>query len=186
MAGASTLSRVFRPNPTGKRLARGTLGVAIGSAAIHFWTWLADTTQVRRLPRFLWIATLGYWALLTVLTHIPLDRYIPEEQKKVFQLLDKPEHFVAYLVLTTLLGCALAASYPHRPRLVWLAVPVALLLGAVDEWTQAWVNRTCSLNDWIANAVGTFAGMVVVLLARKYLAARACGPRPVGGSPLPR
>jgi VanZ family protein len=110
--------------------------------------------------------------VLAVLTHIPLDRYISEEQKQWLQFLDKPEHFVAYLVLTTLLGCSLAATYPRRPHLAWLAVPIALAYGAVDEWTQAWVNRTCSLHDWYANAVGTLAAIVPILIFRRFLAAR--------------
>ena len=112
---------------------------------------------------------------MAVLTHLPLDRYIPEEQKKVLQFLDKPEHFIAYFVLTGLLGCSLSVTYPRRRRLAWLAVPVALAYGAADEWTQAWVNRTCSLNDWIANATGTFAAVVPVLLFQRSLRRRAAG-----------
>src|SRR5688500_2668452 len=133
---------------------------------------MAETIDVRRLPRLLWIATLLYWVLLSVLTHVPLDRYIPEEKKKLLHLLDKPEHVIAYFILTTLLGCSLVATFRDRRRLVWLAVPVALFLGAVDEWTQTWVNRTCSLNDWFANAVGILIGMIPVLAFRRSLARR--------------
>ena len=82
---------------------------------------MAETIDVRRLPRLLWIATLLYWVLLSVLTHVPLDRYIPEEKKKLLHLLDKPEHVIAYFILTTLLGCSLVATFPNRRRLVWLA-----------------------------------------------------------------
>ena len=143
---------------------------------------------MRRLPRLLWAATITFWVALSVLTHLPLDRYIPEEQKQWMQFLDKPEHFVAYFILTGLLGCSLAASYPRRPHLAWLAVPIALAYGAVDEWTQAWVNRTCSLNDWFANAVGTFAAVVPILMFQKFIRRRATGgtpaaPRPAASDP---
>ena len=120
---------------------------------------------------------------MAVLTHIPLDRYIPEEQKKVLQFLDKPEHFIAYFVLTALLGSSLAITYPHRRGLAWLAVPIALAYGAVDEWTQAWVNRTCSLNDWFANAVGTFAAIPVVLIFQRLLRRRTTGGPPAAPGP---
>src|SRR5215218_7011098 len=49
---------------------------------IHSRTLFADTIPVRRLPRLLWAATIACWVVLAVLTHIPLDRYIPEEQKQ--------------------------------------------------------------------------------------------------------
>ena len=123
-----------------------------------------------RLRRLLWPATVVYWLLLAVLTHLPLDQYIPEEQKQWLQFLDKPEHFVAYFILTTLLGCSLAATHPRRPRLVWIALPIALAYGALDEWTQEWVKRTCSLHDWYANAAGSFAGMIPVLVFRRLVA----------------
>jgi VanZ family protein len=138
---------------------------------------------VRRLPRLLWTATIACWVVLAVLTHIPLDRYIPEEQKQWLQFLDKPEHFVAYFVLTTLLGCSLAASYPRRPHLAWLAVPIALAYGAFDEWTQEWVNRTCSLHDWYANAVGTFAAIAPILIFQRVLRRRAAGGAPTAPGP---
>jgi VanZ family protein len=138
---------------------------------------------VRRLPRLLWAATIACWVVLAVLTHIPLDRYIPEKQKQWLQFLDKPEHFVAYFVLATLLGCSLAATYPRRPHVVWLTVPIVLAYGAVDEWTQAWVNRTCSLNDWFANAVGTLMAVVPILFFRRFVRRRAVGGPPATPRP---
>jgi VanZ family protein len=143
---------------------------------------------VRRLRLLLWSATIGWWVLLATLTHLPLDRYIPEQQKQMMQFLDKPEHFIAYFILTALIGCSLAISYPHRRHPVWLAVPLCMAYGAIDEWTQAWVNRTCSLNDWFANVVGIVAGVVPVLLFRRALRRRtdATGqstPRPQPGDP---
>jgi len=39
-----------------------------------------------------------------------------------------------------------------------------LIVGALDEWTQPWVNRCCDLNDWLADMTGIILGSMLVYL----------------------
>jgi VanZ family protein len=39
----------------------------------------------------------------------------------------------------------------------------------VDELTQPWVGRWAELDDWIADAVGTAAGILPVLIVQRVL-----------------
>ena len=73
--------------------------------------------------------------------------------------LDKIEHFAAYGAITTLFALSI------KDRLSLLSAAALFfaisVLGAVDELTQPFVNRTASPFDWLADIVG----IIVVLLA---------------------
>ena len=106
--------------------------------------------------------TLGVFGL----THIP-QASIP----KVLQVdkLDKVEHVAAYGMITVLYMLALktrpdgnSGGQRRRRRWEvtgWLGLAVLMVMGlgaigAVDELTQPYVNRVCSIWDWTANMVG--------------------------------
>lgn len=70
---------------------------------------------------------------------------------------DKIAHFLAYSVLGYLLARARAVS---GVSLVVILV-FGLMYAASDEWHQSFVpNRSADLFDWIADALGVFAGVL--------------------------
>jgi VanZ family protein len=88
-------------------------------------------------------------ALLLVLTHIPQDM-IPSTLRKGG--IDKLEHALAYGVITLLFLISIRTSLTIRSAL--LLVLVVSFIGVFDEITQTFVNRTASVNDFIADIIG--------------------------------
>jgi VanZ family protein len=75
--------------------------------------------------------------------------------------LDKVAHFGAYLVLGFLL--AFGANRLSLP--LWLAVVLGFAYGLLDELHQSTVpGRHADLGDWIADAAGTLAGVLLFVL----------------------
>jgi VanZ family protein len=85
--------------------------------------------------------------------------------------LDKLAHFAVYAVLGVLLSHAgLRTAVPSG----WL-IALGVLYGASDEWHQFFVpGRTPEFADWVADACGVVAG---VLLHRRWRHAPAFGSR---------
>jgi VanZ family protein len=96
--------------------------------------------------------------VLLTLTHLPRLGPIPEIPGK-----DKTLHFLAYAVAAGLMLLAYAGRY--RVRTVGLIVIGLLALGAIDEITQPYVNRSCDMFDWLADGAGVFCvtGLMVGL-----------------------
>lgn len=96
-----------------------------------------------------------FTATVLFVTHIPQE--IMPERLQV-RGLDKIEHIVAYGVITFLFILSLRAS----PTMLSAAVLffAILALGAIDELTQPFVNRTASLTDWLADVTGIFVVFV--------------------------
>jgi VanZ family protein len=109
-------------------------------------------------------------ALLCVLglTHMPRSAMPEFLQEHNF---DKVEHVLAYGAITMLYMLSLKkqpvnlVAEGSRKRRRWevrgwlslavLGVLGLVFVGAIDELTQPFVNRTCSVWDWAADAVGT-------------------------------
>ncbi len=128
-----------------------------------------------------------YWIGLLTLTHIPHLGPIPEIPGK-----DKTIHFVCYCIGTMLLVAAFIRKSQSRTNksaektkklaneenlkaervsngkyvimLAWLAISI-MILAMLDELTQPWVNRTCSLGDWLADT----GGIILAVLINIYL-----------------
>lgn len=118
----------------------------------------------------LWIAFIIYWIALTILTHLPLQRMIPPEHHGYFVLFDKVHHIAAFAVLTGLLAPACWLTFPTRH---WLLVGVLVALagsawGAIDERTQEWVRREARLDDWVADVIGAFLGVLLAAGIRAW------------------
>jgi len=101
-----------------------------------------------------------YLLILLTLTHIPHLGPIPEVPGG-----DKTLHFTGYFIA----GLLLQWCFSFRWQLAFAVALIALIgLGAVDEITQAFVNRTPSIFDWYADAAGivcsSAAGSVAVKL----------------------
>ena len=111
----------------------------------------------RPLGRLCWGLTLLYWLALFAATHIPAPRLPPIPVK------DKTAHFVGYGLLATALMVSLRASGRLRSTSAITVLAILLAYGAIDEWTQAlpFINRSCELADWHADAAGTAVAVVV-------------------------
>ncbi len=120
-------------------------------------------------------ATLGVLGL----THIP-QKAVPRVLTDRF---DKIEHIVAYGVMATLYMLALKSQpdsriderHGRRPGRWevggWWGLAVLIVLGlaaigAVDEWTQPYVGRTCDFWDWTSDAVGIVGVGVIFAVGR--------------------
>ncbi len=105
----------------------------------------------------------GYWFLLFVIMHIPITAPISLAKGS-----DKVAHFVLYSLLTVLGGMRLKLNGSHnqlvRLLVCWAVVYAAY--GALDEYLQQYVGRTCSFADWVADACGIVVGTVVIGLYR--------------------
>ncbi|MEX2571285.1 MAG: VanZ family protein [Gemmatimonadota bacterium] len=84
--------------------------------------------------------------------------------------LDKVAHFCAYLVL----GWLLAHGSAHVAATPVVAVALGCLYGALDELHQSTVpGRTAEFGDWIADALGTAAGVLLFLYVWRKRDSRA-------------
>ncbi len=110
----------------------------------------------KHLRRYLWPA---WWVLMFVATHLPK---IPSPPLDIWNF-DKVIHGMMYFVLTFLGGRALISAGRVKglgTLLAWAGI--YLIYAVVDEWLQQFVNRTPSVQDWLANAVGIMAATLIL------------------------
>ena len=85
--------------------------------------------------------------------------------------IDKLYHFIEYAILGGLLARAFVKAKPSvvPSQLIWgMAVLISILYGASDEWHQTFVpGRFATLADWVADVVGSIAGVFGVYLYYK-------------------
>ncbi|HEX8296235.1 MAG TPA: VanZ family protein, partial [Chthoniobacteraceae bacterium] len=115
------------------------------------------------LHRLSWIAVAGWAATITFLSSMSG----PELEELDFKLWDKGAHFIAFLVGGLLLGAAWrwSVGWPWK-KLAPLAILALMLFGAIDEIHQLYTpNRSgADLADWIADVLGSAAGVLLFLL----------------------
>lgn len=81
--------------------------------------------------------------------------------------IDKALHFSIYAILAFLLTRLTFETVP-RWRAAALAVVIAVVFGALDEWHQSFIpGRSTELADWYADAAGTACGAVLGALGRR-------------------
>jgi VanZ family protein len=102
-------------------------------------------------------------ALFFLFTHIPQEM-IPSTLRKGG--VDKLEHVLAYGVITFLFLIALRTSLTIRSALLLLVV--VTVIGAFDELTQIFVNRTPSVTDLIADIVGILCVLIFSVVRRLW------------------
>jgi len=105
----------------------------------------------------------GYWFLLFVIMHIPITApVLPVEGS------DKIAHFVLYGMLAVLGGMRLRSHRSHKQLIRKLILWAFLYAGygAIDEFLQDYVGRTCDTADWAADVCGVAVGTVVIGLSR--------------------
>lgn len=89
---------------------------------------------------------------------------VPSQASQV----DKALHFSIYAVLAFLLTRLTFEGVP-RLRAAAIAVLIAVVFGALDEWHQSFIpGRSKELADWFADTAGaTFGAIVGALMARR-------------------
>jgi VanZ family protein len=99
-----------------------------------------------------------YWIALVIVSHIPIPQIVYRAQVS-----DKWLHFLAYLNLVFLLWFSVRPDrrVSWRSGIAWLLLVAAAAYGGIDELLQPFVGRTCDFWDFMANAEGILAGLVV-------------------------
>lgn len=114
-----------------------------------------------RTKLYIHIPLIAYWLFLFSLTTIPADA-VPV----LFEIQDKVEHFLAYMVLAILLNFTLhfqkriqsAAAQSFLFTMIFI-----FLYAAVDEVHQIFIpGRYCDPLDWIADSLGGIIGIILV------------------------
>ena len=112
-------------------------------------------TQRQKLTPFL---LLLYWAAIFILAHIPIPKLVYKAQVS-----DKTIHFLAYLILVFLFWFAMNPSKKVNwcKASVWWALLIMSGYGAIDEFLQGYVGRSCDAMDFAADLIGAFAGLIL-------------------------
>jgi VanZ family protein len=115
------------------------------------------------LPIF-WYAILVLY--LVVLLFLSLNPWIlPPSTESIFSP-DKLDHAVAYgglVILTYFCISRSAHKFKNNPKLIWsIAIVIAVSTGILIEIAQSKLtsNRTGSMEDALANAIGALIGLV--------------------------
>ena len=103
-----------------------------------------------------WWPALAWAGLILGMSSVPGSRL----DDVGLQVPDKLVHAVEYAVLGVLALRAATDRGPVSRRAFWLAIAFAALIGVLDENYQRLVpQRESSAADWVADLVGTFAGV---------------------------
>ena len=104
-----------------------------------------------------------FTAAVLVFTHLPQGTMPSPLQKDG---VDTLQHILAYGVITFLFLTSLRTSPTMLSALLlFLAVSV---IGAFDELTQPFVNRTASVTDLAANIVGILSALLFFTVRRQW------------------
>ncbi len=109
------------------------------------------------------ITAILFTAIVLILTHIPKE-VMPSQLQENSP--DKLQHIVAYGAITFLFLISLRTSPTMLSALLlFLAVSV---IGAFDELTQPFVNRTASVTDLAADIVGILSALLFFTVRRQW------------------
>jgi VanZ family protein len=117
------------------------------------------------LRRACWALTAAYWAGIFVMTHLPP----PVVRRMVPNVWDKLAHFLIYFLLAALLGAALVLTFPRRRSIPLWVLVIGFAYGVVDELLQPFVRREASLLDWVADALGVWAGVLLLWGLQRFV-----------------
>ncbi len=118
-----------------------------------------------------WFLTAAYWGAIFTLTHLP-----PEQIAGAPHFWDKAEHFVAYFLLAALLGGALMLTFPRRRKIPLWVLLIGFVYGAVDELLQPFVHRDAEILDWVADATGVWAAVLILWVLQRTFVPRTAEP----------
>jgi len=120
---------------------------------------------LRRRYWLFWIGLLCYWPALFIGTHLP-----PVQMQRC-RGNDFILHSFAFFVLTLFfwLACFRFEKPDFKTRRPYVIFAILSLYAVLDEWTQAWVQRTVSLDDWLADFCGILAALAALWAFRRPL-----------------
>jgi VanZ family protein len=113
----------------------------------------------------IFVGTVIYWLGLFTLTHTPIALPV------IIVSSDKSAHFIGYALLGSALFASMRVAGWRDPML--LVLVIGLAYGAIDEWLQIPVGRSCELNDWFADAAGIAVAVTVCTLIARWRDQRA-------------
>ena len=97
------------------------------------------------------------------MTFVVIISLMPSMGIPTFTFLDKIVHFIMYFVMAFL---ALIAFQLPRERIIVLLFTYGI--GLMLEWLQGFLDhRTMSIEDFLANVLGTSAAIIFYFLLRK-------------------
>ncbi|MGA2070296.1 MAG: VanZ family protein [Sedimentisphaerales bacterium] len=104
------------------------------------------------------VVSILYLITLFTFTHIPIPQVVYQARVS-----DKWLHFLAYMNLFFLLWFSISPDKKAnwRKPALWLIFLGAIICGGVDELSQPYTGRTCDVLDFVADAEGIFAGLVI-------------------------
>lgn len=109
-----------------------------------------------------WLPPLVWAGVILTGTSLP-PSVIPGQASGV----DKALHFGIYLLFGVLLSREFS-EVTTRWRAAALAIVVAVLFGAADEWHQQFIpGRSTELADWYADSIGATVGALMVAAQRR-------------------
>ena len=114
----------------------------------------------KRKVLLVYVPLIAYWLVLFIATTLPAER-LPS-----LGFTDKVSHLIAYFILAVLVYLTLI--YQRKFRLLFEKAPIATIIiclfyGALDELHQLLVpGRSAETLDWIADALGTSLGVLVI------------------------
>jgi len=116
-----------------------------------------------------WVPSLLYMVLIFAISSMEQPPF--PTPKFEWLTIDKLYHFIEYAILGGLLAWAFVKAAPSVVPSQWiwcLAAVISMLYGASDEWHQTFVpGRDATLADWVADALGSIAGVLAVYLYAK-------------------
>jgi len=108
-----------------------------------------------RWRRVILTTLIALWLTAFTLTHLP-PKEVPQ-----FHLSDKILHTSGFLGLATAFAITLQAYGVRCKRRILLVILIMLAYGAFDETTQPYFGRECDIFDWLSDAVGTTAALIL-------------------------
>ena len=124
-----------------------------------------------------WALTAAYWAGIFVMTHLPP----PVVRRIVPNVWDKLAHFVMYFLLAALLGAALVLTFPRRRGIPLWVLVIGFAYGAIDELLQPFIRRDASVLDWVADALGVWAAVLLLWALQRFVVPAPREPLPEAG-----
>lgn len=112
------------------------------------------------IPVFIWVS------IMLLVSSLP-SKELPQAE---VPYLDKIAHFMEFAVLGFLAIRAVLKTSPNinLAKAIILSIIIISLYAAFDEWHQSFVpGRMCDILDFLADAAGSAAGVIVYSLWRK-------------------
>ncbi|AQT70327.1 putative integral membrane protein [Anaerohalosphaera lusitana] len=103
-----------------------------------------------------------YWPAIFIATHLPkVPNWVGEAR-----MADMTWHFLAYLVLVTLIWLAVSPNkrVDWRRAKAWLILAGVIWYGVMDEWLQGFVGRGVEMQDFVGDVAAAVTALVLFTL----------------------